>query len=126
MYLGDIFSLEIFVMYTCIALSIILGDRQHILTLLFSSGIGHVNPWCVLAVSHLKPLGFPEVVHSPSSAESELSLLSFRAHSFLFSGKDHSGALFWAALFSCGCMNLYLDVLAGRNEITSDELCFRS
>lgn len=67
--------------------------------------------WHVPAVLDLKPLGFPEKVHSPSSsAESELlllSLMSFRAHNFFLLGKDFcrcivvAGGWFRAGLVSC-------------------------
>lgn len=53
-----------------------------------------------LVALDLKPLGFPEAVHSPSSAESEFLLNCGSGHTVL--GKGPAGASFWAALFPCG------------------------
>lgn len=79
-----------------------------------------------MVVLDLKPLGFPEIVHSLPSAESELLLSCDSGHTVLSLGKDLAGASFWAALFSCGWVSPQLDAVAGRNEVASDELCFQS
>lgn len=79
-----------------------------------------------LVVLDLKPLGFPEAVRSPSSAESELLLSCSSEHTVLSLGQGSCWCIILGCFVSLWWVSLQLDSVAGRNEVASDKLCSQS